>query len=612
MTRKLVECVPNFSEGRDPKKIEEIVQSMRDVTGVEVLHVDPGKETNRTVVTAIGEPEAIAEAAYRAIKKAADVIDMATHHGAHARQGSTDVCPFIPVAGVSMDECVAIARTVGRLVGEELGYSGWYYEYAATRPERRSLAYLRHGEYEGLAQKIVKPEWAPDFGPPSFNPKVGAIVIGAREFLIAYNVNLNTISKDYAGDIASDIREKGRALRRGQTTPFYTSGALVKYEPSKSKWPCGRCEAVLRSLDETVAHHQAAHGIDFLAELRFFEQNPNALEGQSVQRRGLFEHCRAVGWVIPEYNRAQISINLTNYRITPAHAVLEASRKLAADRGLIVTGSEIVGMIPYSALKESGEFYLSRQRTSRGLPFKDICETAIQSMGLSDVGSFDLKKQVLGLPDRSGKLIGMRVDELADEVSRPTPAPGGGSIAALAGSLGAALAAMVGNLAHAKPAFAASHGDLERIAMRAQELKEQLLVLVDQDTEAFQDVITANRMPKKTPAEQAARDTAIQNGMKNAARVPEKTAVLCLDVMRLAHDAAEKGLAASVTDGGVGVLMAHAGLVGATWNVLVNLGTITDAHWVSEMRKRIGDLRGEAGRILAKTEALIASRLPGC
>lgn len=612
MTHKLVECVPNFSEGRDKKKIEHIVQSMRNVAGVEVLHVDPGAETNRTVVTAIGSPEAVAEAAFCAIRTAAEVIDMAEHKGAHPRQGSTDVCPFIPVAGVTMDECVAIAKTVGRLVGDELGYPVYLYEFAATKPERRSLAYLRQGEYESLPQRMKSADWKPDFGPHAFVPKVGAITIGAREFLIAYNVNLNTKSKDYAQDIASELREKGRPLRRGQTTPFYSSGKLLKYDAKNHVWPCSRCDVIARSIDELAMHTRLAHqGLEMSAEWAFFDQVPQSLDGQSVQRRGMFPHCRAVGWVIPEYNRAQISINLTNYKVTSAHTVLEAARKLAAERGIVVTGSEIVGMVPFSAIIESGRFYLERQRTTRGLPYKDVIDAAVQSMGLSDVGKFDVEKQVLGLPKRGGKLTAMKIDDFADEVSRPSPAPGGGSIAALAGSLGASLAAMVANLTHSKAAFAASHAELERTAIRAQDVKDALLALVDADTEAFNDFMTAQRLPKKTPAEIAARDAAIQAGMKKAAEVPMQTAELCLEAMKLAWLCAEKGLDASVTDAGVGALVANAGLLGAAWNVEVNLKTISDGAWIEEKKARLAALAEEAGMIVGAVQNLVAKKING-
>jgi glutamate formiminotransferase / formiminotetrahydrofolate cyclodeaminase len=600
MPEPLVECVPNFSEGRDQKKIAEIVQAMRDVPGVEVLHVDPGFETNRTVVTAAGAPQAIAEAAFRAIAKAGELIDMSRHSGAHPRQGSTDVCPFIPIAGVTMDECVAIAREVGRRVGEELGFPVYLYENAATRPERRSLAYVRQGEYEALPAKLAQPQWKPDFGPQRFDPKVGAITIGAREFLIAYNINLNTKSKDYATDIASELREKGRALRRGQTTPFYSSGALVKYAPARGVLPCGYCDQAPATIAALAKHYQDAHQKDLAEELRTFELDPAKLEGASVQRRGLFAQCRAVGWVIPEYGRAQISINLTNYKVTAAHTVLEATRALALDRGIVVTGSEIVGMVPYAALRESGEFYLARQRQSRGLPAKDVLDAAILSMGLRDVGTFDVQKQVLGLPQRSGALASMRVDELADEVSRPSPAPGGGSIAALAGSLGAALAAMVANLTHTKAAHAAAHDELESSARRAQEVKDALLLAVDADTQAFNEVLAANRLPKRTPDEVRAREQAIQEGMKKATSVPLRTAELCLAALRECLVAAQKGMPASVTDAAVGGLVAHAGLWGAVLNVRVNLGQIKDQDWVASIRAQLGALTTEGDALGAQ------------
>jgi glutamate formiminotransferase/formiminotetrahydrofolate cyclodeaminase len=605
MTERLVECVPNFSEGRDMKKIEQILAAVREVEGVSILDVDPGSETNRTVVTLLGSPEAIAEGAFRAIARAAEVIDMTRHTGAHPRHGATDVCPFVPVAGVTMDDCVEIAKQVGRRVGEELRIPVWLYDRAAQIPERRSLARVRAGEYEALPEKLDRPEWKPDFGPAVFNARSGVVTIGAREFLIAYNVNLNSTRKDHADEIASEVRETGRAVRRDQTNAFYSSGSLVKYQPSKNLWPCAYCEGVLKSLAELAAHSSDKHDLDIHEEFEFFGRDPDALDGTNVMRRGTFSECRGVGWVIPEYNRAQISINLTNFKVTPAHTVLDECRRLATERGLLVTGSEIVGMVPYAALRESGEHYLRQQGASRGVPVKDVVETAVQSMGLRDVAEFEPGKSVLGLPTTDGTLASMKLNEFADEVSRASPAPGGGSIAALAGSLSASLAAMVANLTFGKKSMADRREEMEQLAMSCQAVKDDLLRAVDEDTEAFTEVLVAMRLPKGTPEERAARDQAIQAGTKHATDVPYRTAELSLAAMRLCRAAAEKGLPASVSDAGVGALMARAGVLGAIYNVQINLGSITDAEWVAKRRAGLTELRAECETLERETREIV-------
>jgi glutamate formiminotransferase/formiminotetrahydrofolate cyclodeaminase len=616
MTTRLVECVPNFSEGRDRKKIDQIVAAAAEVQGVRALDVDPGADTNRTVVTLLGPPETIGEAAFRAIRRAAELIDMSAHHGAHPRHGATDVCPFVPVAGVTMDDCVAIAQAVGRRVGEELGIPVWLYDRAAQRPERRSLAKVRAGEYEALPEKLARPEWRPDYGPATFLPKTGVVTVGAREFLIAYNVNLNTRSKELADDIAHEIREAGRALRRGQSGALYTSGALVKYQPAKGRFPCAYCETVARGLPELEAHSAQAHDIDLREELAFFGRDaeaafagPAVLEGVNVMKRGRFPHCRAVGWVIDESARAQISINLPDFHVTPAHAVLEACRALAAERGVVVTGSEIVGMIPHEALHASGEYYLARMGQTRGAPARDVLRTAVQSMGLSDVGGFELEQQVLGLPPGPGPLASRDVAAFADEVSRPSPAPGGGSIAALAGALGAALAAMVANLTHARKGYEERRDELEQVARAAQGIKQRLLALVDEDAAAFHDVIAAMRLPKGTDAERVARDAAVQAGYRSATDVPLATAQLCLEAARLCRLVAEKGNPASITDAGVGALMARAGVLGAIDNVRINLPFLTDAAWVADRNARLAALRDEADALEREVRALVDAAL---
>ena len=374
--------------------------------------MDPGADTNRTVVTFVGDADAVAEGAFQAIAKAAQVIDMSQHHGAHPRMGATDVCPFIPIAGVTMDDCAALARTVGERVGRELEIPVYLYEAAATRPERKNLAAIRRGEYEGLAEKLRDPDWAPDFGPARFNPKAGATVIGAREFLIAYNVTLNTRDKALATDIAFELREKGRVARGATPSSNYSRGRILTYR--ENAYPCGNCDFVGGTFAETVGHCREAHGYDLENLLRLNDIDPShLLEGRKVYRAGKFTHCKAIGWYVDEYKRAQISINLTNYKITPPHLVLEEARRLAVQRGLVVTGSEVVGLIPYPALLEAGRYYLKAQGKSPFVPIPDILQAAVFSMGLSDIAPFDLAKKVIGLPrEFANGLAAMTVREL--------------------------------------------------------------------------------------------------------------------------------------------------------------------------------------------------------
>ncbi len=603
---KLVECVPNFSEGRDKAVIEDICGAIRAVDGIDLRDVDPGSDTNRVVVTFFGTPEAVLEAAFRGIAKAAERIDMARHSGAHPRMGATDVCPFVPVEGVTMEDCAALARKLGRRVGDELAIPVYLYEAAAASPERRSLANIRRGEYEGLAAKLADPAWRPDFGPATHNARSGATVIGAREFLIAYNVNLNSRAKDHATDIAFELREKGRSARRGATRPFYYKGELVKQAPGR--FSCGSCDATFGTADELFAHTEHAHGYDYRALARLHDQDPARLEGQSALKPGKFPHCRAIGWEVPQYDRAQISINLTDWNVTPPHVVLEEARRLAAERGLVVTGSEVVGLIPFGAMRAAGRFYLAQQGRSTGVPAEDLLRTAAQSMGLGDVAPFSIADKVIGVP-RPGALVSKRTDELVHEVSRDSPAPGGGSVAALAGALGAALATMVANLVIGKPKDAAKEAELCALADEGQRIKDALLVAVDADTDAFAGYMAAMRLPKATPAEQAARKAAMQAGLKEAVRVPFGTAEASLRAIELCRSAAALGNPASASDAGVGAQMGLAGVVGGALNVLINLRQIDDAAYVADMRARCAALEASArsacDETMTKVRALI-------
>ena len=499
MSDILIECVPNFSEGKDKAVIKQITDEIEKVEGVKLLDVDPGYEMNRTVVTFIGSPEGVKEAAFNSIKKAAELIDMRTHKGSHPRMGATDVCPFVPVSGITTEECIELSKEVAKRVGEELNIPIYLYEKSAQTPERENLAIVRQGEYEALEEKLKKPEWKPDFGPAKFNANAGATVIGVREFLIAYNISLNTREALHATDIAFELREKGRSARTGKTdSPFYFKRTkILKYKDGE--YPCGLDDFVGKTIDETVKHCKDEHGFDLPALLKLNGVDPQKPEGQSVKIPGKFDYCKAIGWMVPEYDRAQISINLTNYKVTSTHHVLEETRKLAAERGLVVTGSEIVGMIPYPALLETGKFYLRKQGRSTGIPIKDILNTAVQSLGLNDVSDFNIEERVLGLPKNlDNALVEMKLTDFVDEVSRESPAPGGGSIAALAGSLGAALASMVSNLTANKRGSEKVDDILNEAADKLQEIKFKLVKAIDDDTNAFNAYMDARRLPNKT------------------------------------------------------------------------------------------------------------------
>jgi len=523
---RLVECVPNFSEGRDRGVIDAIAQALASVSGVKLLDVDPGADTNRTVYTLVGPPDGVAEAAFRGAKRAAELIDMTAHKGAHPRMGALDVCPFIPVSEITMAECADLARLVGRRIGDELQIPVYFYEYAAASAERRSLANIRAGEYEGFAAKLEDPAWAPDAGPARFNARSGATVVGAREFLLAYNVNLNTLDRRLANEIALTIREGGRAKRD-------------------------------------------AHG-DIVRDA----------SGASVKIAGRLKAVRAIGWYIEQYRQAQVSINLLDYNTTPLHVVFETAREEAEKLGLIVTGSELVGLTPLAPMIEAGRHFLRKQGKSVGVPERELIEIAIRSMGLDSVAAFDPGKKIIEYQfTPAAPLMAMPVTRFVDEVSTESPAPGGGSVAALMGSLAAALATMVANLTVGKKGYEDAWPALAELAEQGQGVKAALLRAVDQDTDAFNRVMEAMRLPKGTPEQNAARDRAIEEANKAAAEVPLQTARLCLDAIRLADTAARRGNRNSASDAGVAALAGRAGAEGAVLNVLINLGSIRDADF---------------------------------
>jgi glutamate formiminotransferase/formiminotetrahydrofolate cyclodeaminase len=606
---KIVECVPNFSEGRNDSVIREITSAIEGVAGANLLDVDAGRDTNRTVVTFVGPPDAVAEAAFRAVKRAAEVIDMRQHKGAHPRFGATDVLPFVPVSGVTMEECVEIARRVGRRVGDELGIPVYLYEEAATRPERKNLSNVRAGEYEGLPEKLKDPKWKPDFGPAEFNPKTGAIAVGAREFLIAYNINLNTMDRRYANDIAYVLRERGRWKRRGNTEPFYYKGEVV-YFPEDGTYPCGPCDFVAESFEALAEHYREVHGGDLRRRYEDLGIDPENPSGP-VFTDGMFKHVKAIGWVIEDYRRAQISMNLTDYKVSPPHAVLEAAREEARKRGIVVTGSEIVGLVPYEAMRRAAVFYLQRMRKSTGIPVPDLMETAIQSMGLRDVAEFDPAEKVLGMPRVDGPLVLKPTYDFVDEVSRDTPAPGGGSVAALAGALAGALAAMVANLSVGKPEFDDRYDQLSSIAERAQAVKDALVRGVDEDTRAFDKVIEAMRMPKDTEAERAERERAMEAGYKAATLVPLNTVRLCRDALALCREMAEIADPEMVSDVGTGAHVAFAGAQAAAYNVRINLRHIGDEEFVARTRQETQSLLAESAELTRAVTAAVERVLAG-
>ncbi|HSV56853.1 MAG TPA: glutamate formimidoyltransferase [Magnetospirillaceae bacterium] len=555
---KIIECVPNFSEGRDRGVIDAISQAISGISGVRLLDVDPGADTNRTVYTFAGPPAEVADAALAAARAARELIDMRRHTGAHPRMGAMDVCPFVPVSGVSMEECADIARSVGRRLAGEIGVPVYLYESAASRPERKNLADIRSGEYESLPDKLRKPEWTPDFGPAEFDPRWGATVVGAREFLIAYNVNLNTRDRKLAHQIALNVREGGRAVKG-------PDGASLRDE-----------------------------------------------KGELVKIPGRLSHVRAIGWYIDAYRRAQVSINLTDYRATPLHVVYETVRDEAEKLGIRVTGSEVVGLLPLEPLAEAGRFYLRKAGKSGGAPEAELLETAVQSLGLDSVSPFEAEKKVVEYAVRAAPpLASLRTSAFADQVSSDSPAPGGGSVAALAGCLGAALAAMVANLTVGRKGYEESWKALDDLAVRSQQVKSRLLAAVDEDTEAFNGVLAAMKLPKSTDGEKAVRAAAVQAGYRAATLVPLQTTKACLEAARACETAAALGNRASFTDAGVGVLMAAAGAEGAALNVLVNLGSIEVSDWAARTRTEAlafaAEARGVRDRVMARVDEVLKS-----
>ena len=560
--KQIIECVPNFSEGRDLNIIKQITDAIESVEGVQLLDVDPGKATNRTVVTFVGEPALVIEAAFRGISKAAELIDMSKHKGEHPRKGATDVCPLIPVSGISMEETASWAQKLGSRVGEELHIPVYLYEAAQSNTERNNLSVIRSGEYEGFFQKIKNPAWKPDFGPSDWNPKSGGTVIGARDFLIAYNVNLNTKSVKRANSVAFDVREAGRVKRIGNPI----SGPIAKDE-----------------------------------------------QGNEIRIPGTLKGVKAIGWFIEEYDIAQVSINITKFKETPLHVVFDECVKSAATRGIRVTGSELVGLIPLSAMLEAGKYFLEKQQLSSGVSDRELIHIAIKSMGLDELGPFDPQKKIIeyklqGL--NRNNLVSMDLVQFSEVTASEAPAPGGGSISAYAGALGISLGTMVANLSASKKGWEDRWKTFSEFAEKGQALRKQLLDLVDEDTRSFNAIMQAFQLPKSNDQEKSARKNAIQEATRYAIEVPFKVMELSLESMRIIKAMAEQGNQNSITDAGVGALCARSAVSGAFMNVRINCGSYDDKAFVASIVEKGRTIEQEAksieSDILMLTEKALA------
>src|SRR5205809_132946 len=559
--QKLIECVPNFSEGRDQNVIRQITDAIESTDGVSLLDVDPGASTNRTVTTFVGNPNAAVEAAFRAIKKASELIDMRKHKGAHPRMGATDVCPFIPVSNVSWDEVIACANRLGQRVGDELKIPIYLYEKAAKNQSRSNLSVIRGGEYEGFFEKIRQPEWKPDFGPEIFSEKSGATVIGVRDFLVAYNVNLNTKSVRRANSVAFDVREQGR-VKTEDGTP---SGKPV--------------------LDAN---------------------------GEPTRIPGMLKHVKAIGWFVKEYGIAQVSMNLTDIEVTPLHAAFDACCESAARRGLRVTGSEIVGMVPKKSLVDAGRYFLRKQKWSEGVSDEELIDIAIRSMGLSELKPFDPKEKVIEFKIESAEpkrsLAKMNLREFCNETLSDSPAPGGGSVAALMGALGVSLGGMVANLSAGKRGWEDKLRYFSDWAVKAQQLKDEMLLLVDEDTAAFNKVMAAFALPNGSAKEKSVRLAAIEAANKLATEVPLRVMQTASKTYDLLGEMASKGNPASISDVGVGLLAVRACIDGAGMNVRINVANLKDKKIRSALSDKLQVFSGESDARFKKISKLVKKK----
>ena len=555
--KRLIECVPNFSEGNDMDLIRQITNEIEAVDGVQLLDVDPGKATNRTVVTFVGEPEPVLEAAVRCVRKASELIDMSKHHGEHPRFGATDVCPLVPISGVTMEETVAYAHELARRLGEEVGITVYCYENAAREPKRRNLATVRAGEYEGLAKKLADPAWQPDFGPAKFNARSGATAVSARDFLVAYNVNLNTTSTRRANAIAFDVREKGRVLRTGHPV----TGEIVRDDAGEPVWKPGSLKCV-----------------------------------------------KGIGWFIEEYGVAQISMNLTNISVTPVHVAFDECCERARDRGVRVTGSEVVGLLPLQAMLDAGRYFLRKQQRSTGVSDRELIKIAVKSMGMDDLGPFVPEEKIIEYvlaKDEPKRLVDLSVEEFTEVTASEAVAPGGGSVSAAVGALGAALGTMVANLSSHKPGWDDRWEEFSDWAEKGKALHEKLTALVDQDTDAFNAIMDAFRMSQASDEEKAARHEAIQAATRGAIEVPLAVMETALASMEVLAAMAEKGLQNSLSDAGVGALCARTAVLGAGLNVRINCRDLEDESQRGDYVSRAASLETAA----AEAEQAILDRV---
>lgn len=564
MIKRIIECVPNFSEGRDMAVIKQITDTIEKVEGVKLLDVDPGEATNRTVVTFVGEPEVVVEAAFQAVKKAAELIDMRHHHGAHPRMGATDVCPLVPVAGITLEECAELARQLGKRIGDELGIPVYAYEAAAFTPERKNLAICRKGEYEALSKRFGVKEENPDFGPTVWNEstaKSGATAVGARDFLIAVNYNLNSTSTRRANAIAFDVREKGRPKREGGS-------------------PVGK---VMKDAD-----------------------------GNDIMIPGTLKGTKAIGWYIDEYGIAQVSMNITDIKTTPLHVAFDEVCRCAANRGLRVTGTEIVGLVPKSTLIEAGKYFLRKQQRSVGIHDEEIIKIAVKSMGLDDLKPFNPKEKVIEYlieDDNAKKLVNLTCKGFAEETASESPAPGGGSISAYMGSLAAALGTMVANLSSHKPGWDAKWNYFSEWAEKGQEIMARLLWLVDEDTESFNRIMAVFSMPKSSDEEKAARSKAMQEATLYATQIPLETMRASMATFPIIKAMASEGNPNSVSDAGVGALAARSAVLGACLNVKINAAGLKDRAVADELVNEANRLADEACRLEAEILEIVNSKI---
>ena len=548
--KPIIECVPNFSEGKNKVVIDQISQAIAETEGVSLLNVDPGAATNRTVVTFTGHPDAVVEAAFRGIKKAAELIDMTKHKGEHPRMGATDVCPLIPISGITMEETAKYAEKLGERVGEELNIPVYLYEAAAKKPERQNLATIRAGEYEGFFQKITDPEWKPDFGPAVMNAQSGATVIGARDFLVAYNVNLNTVSERKANSVAFDVREAGRVMKKGET--------------------------IMR--DEN---------------------------GEALREPGKLKCVKGIGWFIEEYGIAQVSMNLTNLQVTSLHEAFEACCESATRRGMRVTGSELVGLVPKNVMLEAGRYFLKKQGRSTGVSEKELIFIAVKSLGLDELTPFDPMERVIEYKMASANqnpLVQKTLTDFADTTASESPAPGGGSVSAYVGALGAALGTMVANLSAGKKGWEKQIGYFSDFADKGQAIKDKLLYLVDEDTRAFNAIITAVRMPKTTDEEKQSRKNAMHEATRYAIQIPLEVMKTAFDAFDLVDAMVKKGNVNSISDAGVGGLCLKTAIYGAYLNVKINCAGFDDENYVRTVNEEAENILEEA---IKKEKAIV-------